>query len=710
MPAESGIPFGQYVLLRRIARGGMAEVFLAQQRGLEGFDRRVAVKRILPQLADSPDFVKMFMGEARLAAQLSHPNVVHIYEFGKVDEDYFIAMEYVEGVHAGQIYKHGTTADRLTPTLVARIGADAATALHHAHELRGLGLVHRDVSPANIMVSFDGVVKLCDFGIAKAAALGDQLTNPGQVKGKYAYMSPEQTSAQPLDGRSDVFSLSIVLWELLSGTYIVPRGDAVAAMRALRDGRIEPLSKIAPKVPVALAEAVMWGLQTQREDRATATELAQALEAFIKSSPELATAMQLATWVRKRFERDGATPPAVPHQGTVVAPATVGQVSVTPGTPARDDESLTKVNVPIDRISAPKGPDSVPLGAIAAQVFHAPDRRSAEIAQKREEAAVPKPPRVPDARPPRRTAPPPSPPAIDPDDEPTLHVPERPVAELERREMLERSKEASAPPPSPSGVPMLRAPTQGGPTPNAPIPSLVQSGPSAPVPGAPIPSLVQSGPVIAPIPSLASGQVIAPIPSLAQSGPVSAPAQSGSMPMARAPTQSGPSLSGPMPMARGQTQSGPMIAPAMSDSAPRYRRTHSHRPRWMRLGVPIAAMVGLAVLSFAISLAISKRHVATAAHVTAPTVAPVTPMTVTPASDAAVPSDASTDAYLQITTTPPGATIVIGDQAQRSPTDLVVASGAVHVSVELAGYQSETRVVVIAAGAHEQLAVTLHKR
>src|SRR5262252_7667865 len=165
--ATGGIRFGQYILLKRIARGGMAEVFLAQQRGLEGFDRRVAVKRILPHLADSPDFTKMFLGEAKLAAQLTHPNIVHIYDFGKVEGDYFIAMEYVDGVHAGQLFKHD---EKLPMSLIARIGADAAAALHYAHELRSssgkpLDLVHRDVSPANIMVSFDGAVKLCDFGI-----------------------------------------------------------------------------------------------------------------------------------------------------------------------------------------------------------------------------------------------------------------------------------------------------------------------------------------------------------------------------------------------------------------------------------------------------------------------------------------------------------------------------------------------------------------
>jgi len=286
----------------------MAEVFLAQQRGLEGFDRRVAVKRILPQLADAPDFIKMFLGEARLAAQLSHPNIVHIYDFGKVEDDYFIAMEYVDGVHAGQLMRCGE-GDRLPPAMVARIGADAAAALHYAHELRAasgrmLGLVHRDVSPANLMVSFDGVVKLCDFGIAKAAALGDQLTNPGQVKGKFAYMSPEQTTGTPLDGRSDVFSLSIVLWELLAGRTIVARGDAVEAMRAIRDGRLTPIDVAVPGTPGALAAAITWGLQTRREHRPSAMELSEQLEAFIKSSPELATPIQLGAWLRARFMRE----------------------------------------------------------------------------------------------------------------------------------------------------------------------------------------------------------------------------------------------------------------------------------------------------------------------------------------------------------------------------------------------------------------------
>jgi len=302
-----GIPFGHFHLHRRLARGGMAEVFLARQRGLEGFDRRVAIKRILPHLSERADFVKMFLDEARLAARLSHPNIVHIYEFGKVDADYFIAMEYVDGVHAGQLIKRAAE-EPLPPVLVARIGADAASALAHAHRLEDadgtpLQVVHRDISPQNLMISYDGVVKLVDFGIAKAAATAGDQTQPGVVKGKYAYMSPEQTVGKPLDGRSDVFSLALVLWEMLAGRYVVDRRDPVEAMRAIRDGRLPPIEQVVPGIPAPLAAALGHALAVDRDARATAAELGVALESFIKSAPEMATPLQLAEWIRARFPR-----------------------------------------------------------------------------------------------------------------------------------------------------------------------------------------------------------------------------------------------------------------------------------------------------------------------------------------------------------------------------------------------------------------------
>jgi serine/threonine protein kinase len=303
----TGIPFGKYQLVKRLARGGMAEVFLARQSGPEGFNRLVALKRILPHLVDSQDFVRMFLDEARLAAQLSHPNVVHIYDFGKVDEHYFIAMEYVPGVHAGTLIKHAEK-ERLPDVLVARIGADACAGLNYAHELRDvegrlLHLVHRDVSPPNLLVSYDGAVKLVDFGIAKAVSCVEQ-TRPGVVKGKFAYMSPEQTIGQKLDGRSDVFSLAILLWELLAGKILVPRTDPVDGMRMIRDCRFPPIEKERPDLPAHLAGALGRALQNKREDRATAVELGRALEEFIKESAGIGSSLELAQWLRERFPRE----------------------------------------------------------------------------------------------------------------------------------------------------------------------------------------------------------------------------------------------------------------------------------------------------------------------------------------------------------------------------------------------------------------------
>ncbi|HKE20335.1 MAG TPA: serine/threonine-protein kinase [Kofleriaceae bacterium] len=307
----TGIPFGKYQLVKRLARGGMAEVFLARQSGPEGFQRMVAVKRILPHLVDAQDFVRMFLDEARLAAQLSHPNIVHIYDFGKVDEHYFIAMEYVDGVHAGELIKRAES-ERIPDVLVARIGADACAGLHYAHELREaegralLHVVHRDVSPPNLIASYDGSVKLVDFGIAKAVSSIEH-TRPGVVKGKFAYMSPEQTIGQKLDGRSDVFSLALVLWELLAGRVLVPRQDPVEGMRMIRDGRIPPIEGERPDIAPALAAALARALMTRRDDRCNALELGRALEEFIKGSTDgIGSTLELAEWVRDRFPRDGS--------------------------------------------------------------------------------------------------------------------------------------------------------------------------------------------------------------------------------------------------------------------------------------------------------------------------------------------------------------------------------------------------------------------
>lgn len=425
MVAPAGIPFGQYVLGKRLARGGMAEVFLARQRGVEGFDRRVAVKRILPHLADSAEFIKMFLAEARYAARLAHPNIVHIYELGQNDDSYFIAMEFVDGVHSGQLIKHAA-AEPIPPVLVARIGADAAGALAYAHRQedadgRPLGLVHRDVSPQNIMISFDGVVKLVDFGIAKAASKAEE-TQPGIVKGKYAYMSPEQTTRKPLDGRSDVFSLGVVLWELLSGRNIVDRGDVVEAMKIMRDCRFPRIEQVAPHVPAALARAVGWALTRQRDDRPTAAQLQAALEEIIKESPVLATPLQLGEWIRPRFPRlvSTAALPALDDGGegrgrrrTGPPPAGTQVVQFTGEGPA-----ATRVVAVTDAASALATPGR--LAALGVVTPTAPT--AASPATGGAVAAAPALPGVALPPPPSPSRPPPPPPPRPPTDEDELTV------------------------------------------------------------------------------------------------------------------------------------------------------------------------------------------------------------------------------------------------------------------------------------------------
>lgn len=310
MPAvggDSGIPFGNYTLLRRIARGGMAEVFVARQKGIDGFDRLVAIKRILPHLLDDKSFVGMFQDEARLAARLSHPNVIHIYDFGKVEEHFFIAMQFMHGVHAGDLIRLAEDVP-MPASLVARIGADACSGLHYAHNRRDergspLKLVHRDVSPPNLLVSYDGIVKIVDFGIAKAVSSLEQ-TRPGVVKGKYAYMSPEQTMGQKLDGRSDVFSLAIVLWELLAGMPAVTRADQVEAMKTIRDGKVPNIESVRKDVPKPLAAALRGALQRDPKKRSDARAFGNQLESYLKASSEIASSMELGAWLTERSPPD----------------------------------------------------------------------------------------------------------------------------------------------------------------------------------------------------------------------------------------------------------------------------------------------------------------------------------------------------------------------------------------------------------------------
>jgi serine/threonine-protein kinase len=280
------VTLGRYQLLSRLAVGGMAEVYLARQGELSGFKTLVVVKKVLPHLASKPDFIAMFLDEARIASMLDHPNVVRINEVGRTDSEYFLAMELVQGKPLASVLQQAERAKTPLPhSLGALIVANAAAGLHHAHQLTDagghmLGLVHRDVSPQNIMVSFEGSVKVIDFGIARALGrLGD--TSSGSLKGKLGYMAPEQARGEPVDARADIFSLGVVLWECVAGRRLFLRENELATLRAVV---YEPIPKVSnyAKVDPVLEVIIEHALSRDLEERfQTAEEMRIALERWI---------------------------------------------------------------------------------------------------------------------------------------------------------------------------------------------------------------------------------------------------------------------------------------------------------------------------------------------------------------------------------------------------------------------------------------------
>ncbi|MFY0574651.1 protein kinase domain-containing protein [Cystobacter fuscus] len=243
---QTATPFGKYLLVKRLATGGMAELFLAQE---PPSPELLVIKRILPYLTEEPEFVQMFLDEARIAAQLHHPNIVQVFGLGRINESIFIAMEYVEGVDLRRILAEETRFSAAVPYAVAaRICAQVAAGLEHAHNSKGvdgrpLGLIHRDVSPQNVMVAYNGQVKLVDFGIAKAEAFAER-SKPGVIKGKFLYLSPEQVMQEKLDHRSDIFALGVMLYEITTGRSPFPGQHRGHSLR-------HPLGAPVPAPPAA---------------------------------------------------------------------------------------------------------------------------------------------------------------------------------------------------------------------------------------------------------------------------------------------------------------------------------------------------------------------------------------------------------------------------------------------------------------------------
>ncbi len=296
--------FGKYFLVRKLAEGGMAEIFLAKSLGAEGFERDVVIKRMLKHLTGVPDFVNMFMDEAKLAARLAHQNVVQIHELGLAEGCYYICMEYLAGEDFSTILRTAGRRHEYVPLQLAlRVIADAAHGLHYAHESTDelgnpLHIVHRDVSPSNIFVTYEGQVKVLDFGIARAESRLAQ-TTAGVVKGKYMYMSPEQARGKVVDRRADVFSLGVSLFEALTHKRPFAHDNDLAILNAVLSGDFPRPRALRPELSVELEQIVLKAMAHKPEERyATAAELAEAIDRYLTSSTTNVGGAQLSSYLR----------------------------------------------------------------------------------------------------------------------------------------------------------------------------------------------------------------------------------------------------------------------------------------------------------------------------------------------------------------------------------------------------------------------------
>jgi TonB family protein len=387
-PAEEepvdGVRFGQYVLVEKIATGGMAEVWKARMRGVEGFQKIVAIKKILPHLSDNQDFVEMFIDEAKLAAQLNHNNIIHIYDLGKIQSSYYIAMEYIDGHDLKTILKRGEERDTpMTVEIALFVASKIAAALDYAHrkhdfEGKEMGLVHRDVSPQNVLISQEGDIKLCDFGIAKAASKASH-TQAGALKGKLQYMSPEQAWGRSIDRRSDVFALATVLFEMLTGRKLFSGDNELSILEQVREARIANPSQFNDEVTPEIDKIVQKALQKDPAGRyQTAGEMQRDLDAVLYTFRPTPTSADLAIYMHRL-----TSAPVMMHEASAASPAF--SASAAAPMPHHEPESADPFQLksiaparPAATILPPITPTPAPAPSVAVPVFgaDAPPKKS----------------------------------------------------------------------------------------------------------------------------------------------------------------------------------------------------------------------------------------------------------------------------------------------------------------------------------------------
>jgi serine/threonine-protein kinase len=361
----------KYRLIAEIGRGGMADVYLAVVQGPAGFNKLVVIKKTRTELALDPEFLAMFLDEARLAARLNHPNVVQTHEVGQDGERYFIAMEYLDGQPLNRIRARAGASFGVT--MQVRVIVDTLAGLHHAHELcdfdgTPLGVVHRDATPQNVFVTYDGLIKVVDFGIAKAVDSSSE-TRTGVVKGKVTYMAPEQARGDRVDRRADVFAVGVMLFEAITGRRMWKGVPELTVVHELISGKIPSIREAVPDVPDALAAVCDRALAHNREDRfATAQEMHDALEAYLDATGAKATAREVGRFVAEKFSEDrakvktliesqlrdirwsGAYPKVTGVDLPKIDPGQSGQLVITP------TGSQTTLDAPSSRLPVPSSP------------------------------------------------------------------------------------------------------------------------------------------------------------------------------------------------------------------------------------------------------------------------------------------------------------------------------------------------------------------
>lgn len=334
---------GKYRILRRLAVGGMAEIFLAEATNIHGFRKKVVIKRILPQLAHQAEFVEMFLDEARLVARLNHAAIVQVFDIGEEEDGVFFTMEYIEGFDLSDVLTTCYKKNRpLSFEEVVAIVVPMAEALHHAHELqddhgRSVNLIHRDVTPSNIIVTKEGRVKLLDFGVAKSSAQLRETTGVS-LKGKFGYMAPEQIEGVPLDRRSDIFSFGVVLWELLTGVRLFPGGNEPSVLHQITTQTPALPSTIRSGLPAEFDRICKKALARDREHRYNNLhDLILDIEVFAQERRIVGTSRSLARMVKDLFQDQEPTqrtiPPDIGKPGvhrSLMAPGFENTASVTP--------------------------------------------------------------------------------------------------------------------------------------------------------------------------------------------------------------------------------------------------------------------------------------------------------------------------------------------------------------------------------------------